>query len=44
MAEKKRTEKAPASSKVLKELKKMNKILGEIKIILDNTWREISPK
>ncbi len=30
-------------SAILSELKSMNKTLNDIRLILDNTWREIRP-
>ena len=44
VVKKKRTRKVSSpEAKVLKELKTMNNTLSEIKLILDNTWRERKP-
>ena len=34
----------PTDYKMLQELKSMNETLRDIKVILDNTWRESLPK
>lgn len=46
MAEKKVTKKrsSPGEVKILKEIKKGNDILKEIRDILDKQWREIDPQ
>jgi len=34
----------PIEERILKELKTTNETLKEIRLILDNTWREIRPQ
>ena len=44
MEEKKTRKSTPVDGKILKELKKGNKLLSEIKDILDKQWRRIDPR
>lgn len=46
MAERKKTTKKVSTieTKILKEIKNTNKLLGEIRELLDNIWRERAPQ